>query len=464
MKRILRLFPLLLALCLLWAGCAQEAETTTPPDQGNVPPQKDETPSEPGEVYGFWFSDVSNGALELNKESDQAKYYSIVRGFYEYYDVATTTYTYDENIATLVLTLEGKEYTFTFDEDEDTLTCEDVVYGRQDAAPAKHPIYPFPDYASIDCSEILTIPTLDVQKIYQYARSDAMREIFKTHYSTGLRECPKITDRAAQLGDIVIIDYIGKHNGVAFSGGTATNQEISISYNNGYIPGFAEGIIGRSIGETFDVPVTFPENYTNSPTLAGEEVVFTMTLHTIYDVRLTQEQLGTYTQLEYETWDAWVDGIARNMLGSLALTILYEEAEFTADLPEETYLYFYQNYVDQIYSYAHYYGMDVEEYLKQSAGISLEDYLEMARENAKSYAYNYVICHEVAKRENLTWSDEDYQTLFASYVKKLTDQGYEEAFSKEYVEEHQKKQIETELICQAVEDWLDESLKAELEA
>ncbi len=101
-----------------------------------------------------------------------------------------------------------------------------------------------------------------------------------------------ITDRPAQEGDLVVIDYEGKLDGVAFEGGTAKEQSVEISDGSGYVPGFVEGIVGHSIGETFDVPLTFPEDYHEG--LAGKAVVFTMTLHSIQEVHvpeLTEELL-----------------------------------------------------------------------------------------------------------------------------------------------------------------------------
>lgn len=95
-----------------------------------------------------------------------------------------------------------------------------------------------------------------------------------------------ITDRPAQDGDLVVIDYEGKLDGVPFDGGTAQKQSVEISESSGYVPGFAEGIVGHSIGETFDVNLTFPENYHEN--LAGKAVVFTMTLHSIQEVHVPE--------------------------------------------------------------------------------------------------------------------------------------------------------------------------------
>ena len=65
----------------------------------------------------------------------------------------------------------------------------------------------------------------------------------------------------------------------------------------------------------------------------------------------------------------------------------------------------------------------------------------------------------MAKQNELSWTEEDYQTAFDSYVKKLTDRGYTTEFATDYVQTHQAKQIEAELIGKAVDAWLDEAMQ-----
>lgn len=74
-----------------------------------------------------------------------------------------------------------------------------------------------------------------------------------------------ITDRAAQSGDTVNIDYSGAVGGVAFTGGTATGYDLTLGSHT-FIDGFEDQIIGHNIGDTFDVTVTFPEATATPPT------------------------------------------------------------------------------------------------------------------------------------------------------------------------------------------------------
>ena len=95
----------------------------------------------------------------------------------------------------------------------------------------------------------------------------------------------KITDRPAQLGDEVILDYAGFCDGEQFPGGTAENQSLTLG-SGMFIPGFEDQLVGKSIGEKVTVEVTFPEKY-HSDALAGKAAQFHCT---ILEIRVK----GTY--------------------------------------------------------------------------------------------------------------------------------------------------------------------------
>ncbi len=80
-----------------------------------------------------------------------------------------------------------------------------------------------------------------------------------------------ITDRAAQLGDIAAIDYDGSVDGVPFEGGKGSH-DLELG-SGSFIPGFEDQVVGHSIGEEFDVNVTFPEEY-HAEELSGKDAVF----------------------------------------------------------------------------------------------------------------------------------------------------------------------------------------------
>lgn len=79
----------------------------------------------------------------------------------------------------------------------------------------------------------------------------------------------------AMIGDVLTIDYLGKIDDVAFSGGTGTDQDVDIG-GTGFIPGFAEQLIGMQPGDTRTISVTFPEDY-GAKELAGKAATFDIT-------------------------------------------------------------------------------------------------------------------------------------------------------------------------------------------
>jgi trigger factor len=94
----------------------------------------------------------------------------------------------------------------------------------------------------------------------------------------------KEVERAAKDGDEAKIDFTGKKDGVAFDGGTGVDYDLTLG-SNSFVPGFEEGIIGKKIGETFDIELTFPKDY-HSKDLKGAKVTFTTTLKGLKEIVL----------------------------------------------------------------------------------------------------------------------------------------------------------------------------------
>ena len=88
-----------------------------------------------------------------------------------------------------------------------------------------------------------------------------------------------VEDRAAQIGDEVIIDFEGFFGDEAFDGGKGENHPLLLGSGQ-FIPGFEDQIAGHNVGDEFDVVVTFPEDYQMSD-YAGKEAVFKTKLHSI---------------------------------------------------------------------------------------------------------------------------------------------------------------------------------------
>lgn len=92
----------------------------------------------------------------------------------------------------------------------------------------------------------------------------------------------KVVKRAAKLTDEVIIDFVGKKDGVAFPGGSADNYHLVLGSGN-FIPGFEDGIVGHESGDKFDLELTFPKDY-GVTDLAGVKTVFNILVKQVNEV------------------------------------------------------------------------------------------------------------------------------------------------------------------------------------
>lgn len=84
-------------------------------------------------------------------------------------------------------------------------------------------------------------------------------------------------------GDTVNIDYVGSIDGVEFDGGSTEGAGTDLTLGSGlYIDGFEDAIVGHTVGESFDIEVTFPEDYASTD-LAGQDATFAITINGVYE-------------------------------------------------------------------------------------------------------------------------------------------------------------------------------------
>lgn len=104
--------------------------------------------------------------------------------------------------------------------------------------------------------------------------------------------------RAAKKGDVVTIDFVGKKDGTAFDGGSATDYELELG-SGSFIPGFEEGLVGKKAGDTAELPLQFPADY-HVGDLAGAEVVFETTVKKVEEKTLPKldDEFAKSTQTE----------------------------------------------------------------------------------------------------------------------------------------------------------------------
>jgi len=123
----------------------------------------------------------------------------------------------------------------------------------------------------------------------------------------------EVEGRPARDGDIALIDFRGLLDGEAFDGGTAESHELTLGAGQ-FIPGFEEQIVGHAPGESFEINVTFPEEY-QAQNLAGKPVVFEVTLHELKEEELPalDDDFAQEVGEDYETVGDLKAGISKEL-------------------------------------------------------------------------------------------------------------------------------------------------------
>lgn len=127
------------------------------------------------------------------------------------------------------------------------------------------------------------------------------------------RQTYEEVEREAVDKDMVNIDYTGKKDGEEFAGGKAAGQNLLLGSER-MIPGFEDGIIGKKAGDSFTLPLSFPEEY-HSAELAGAEVEFDITVNSVSEQKLPEvdEEFFKSFGVEEGGEEAFKEEVTKNM-------------------------------------------------------------------------------------------------------------------------------------------------------
>ena len=248
----------------------------------------------------------------------------------------------------------------------------------------------------------------------------------------------EVTDRAAIDGDTVTIDYEGSVDGVPFDGGKAEGHDLKLGSGQ-FIPGFEDQIVGKSIGEEFDVNVTFPEEY-HAKELAGKAAVFKVKLHAIKATELAElddefaKDVSEFDTLEAYKADIRAKQAERNEKQADAevedklIDVLVEKME--ADIPEVMFEVETENSLRDMDNNLRMQGLDLGTYCKYT-GMTLDTIREQMRPRAEKQVKVRLVLEKIAKLEKLSALKKDieaeYKRISEAYnvpvdeVKKMID-------------------------------------------
>lgn len=234
----------------------------------------------------------------------------------------------------------------------------------------------------------------------------------------------KKATRAAQDGDEVVIDFVGKKDDVPFDGGTAQDYPLRLG-SNSFIPGFEEGIVGKKPGETFDISLTFPEDY-HSVDLKGAAVVFAVTLKTVNEVVLPElndefaAKSGPFKTIDElkkdikEELTSRKEAEAKDKQKDEAVEKLIEASK--VPVPEILLKDQIRSVEQDITQNLAYQGRSVDDYVKDQGFDSRDKWVESdVAPIAKKRVQAGLVLAELSKAEKITASTEDVDKQIAQY-------------------------------------------------
>lgn len=223
-----------------------------------------------------------------------------------------------------------------------------------------------------------------------------------------------VEDRTVKEQDMVIIDYKGMVDGVAFEGGTAERQSLTIGSGQ-FIPGFEEQLVGKNIGDEVEVKVTFPEEY-HAEELAGQDAIFEVKIHEIKEKELpVLDDEFAKDVSEFDTLEELKNDIKNNLeenaknraeqdLRNSVIEAIANKVDI--EIPKAVIERQIDNMLADFDYRLQYQGLNLQYYF-QLTGTTEENLRDQMRADATQTVKNELVLEEIGKQENIVATDEE---------------------------------------------------------
>ena len=234
-----------------------------------------------------------------------------------------------------------------------------------------------------------------------------------------------VEDRAVKAGDITTIDFEGFVDGVAFDGGKGTDYPLTIG-SGSFIPGFEEQLIGAEIGKETEVNVTFPEDY-HVADLAGKPAVFKCTVKAIQEKELPElddefaSEVSAFDTLEEykadvkKTLEIKKADAAKSAKETAVIDAVIENA--TMEIPDAMVETEQRQMIEEFAQRIQMQGLTMEQYM-QFTGMTPQVMMEQTKPQALKRIQSRLVLEAVAKAENLSASEEDFEAEIKDMAEK----------------------------------------------
>lgn len=274
----------------------------------------------------------------------------------------------------------------------------------------------------------ITVPVYPVVEVKDYMGVEAEQEKAQVSDESVQAEIDNMlkrnarmitVDRESKNGDTLIFDFKGFVDGEQFEGGTAERHELKLG-SGMFIPGFEEQLEGLKAGESKNVEVKFPENYTEE--LAGKDATFECLVHEVKEEEIPElDDEFVKDVSEFDTVDELKEDIkkrqlenAKNMVVSRAkdavVSKVYENNP--VDVPDVMVEDEITRMIQEIGQQLSYQGLAVENYL-QYMGKDMSEMRNELREDAAKKVGTRIVLMSIIDKENIEVSEEEMEAELA---------------------------------------------------
>lgn len=293
---------------------------------------------------------------------------------------------------------------------------------------------------------------LEVEKVSTEVTEDEVLAELKKVQNKNARTV-EVTDRAAEMGDIAKISYEGSVDGVPFDGGKADNHELELGSHQ-FIAGFEEQVAGHSVGEKFDINVTFPEQY-HAPELAGKAAVFAIELKALSKKELPELNDAFAEDVsEFATLDEYKANIleklaaekterAKQLQGDKLLDAAV--ANCTMEVPQVMYDNKINSMMREFEENITRQGLTMDIYY-QYMGTDEAGMRENFKDTGKKSVDARLMLEAIAKAENLVISEEELKAEICRYGESY---GIDEKTALEIFRDEDKEMLKEDMLVHA---------------
>ena len=269
------------------------------------------------------------------------------------------------------------------------------------------------EYVTLGEYKTVALKTKDIDKEVQ-SKIDQTLDQYATY--------DKVKTGKVKKGDTVNIYYVGKKDGKKFEGGSLTKKDSKEGYNltigsGSFIPGFEDGLIGKKIGTTVKLPVTFPKEYKNNEELAGKKVEFTVTLNYKQGKKNTpklDEKFVKKNLTSYKSVADYKDTLRTEEIKTLAWEKVYGDSKVN-EYPKDQVKSMYNQLNTSINYYLAQNNYKLSDYLS-AQNITSDDFKKQLNDTAKEDVGKQLVYTAIAEKEKMSVLDKDYQSALKEYL------------------------------------------------